>query len=155
GFATNPPGTPQGALALFFAHIRDHRLVIGDKDPGRWIRTRLGSLFDGNERLRELARCDSGYTKNLFEFARHSLGQVKAKDPDQRCYDLAYLLAFSGERKPLPVQPGPALLVALVHSCCAAHPSLPVSLDDFSRHLAEYGLRIPAGELVHGKTGRD
>jgi hypothetical protein len=30
-----------------------------------------------------------------------------------------------------------------------------VSLDDFRRHLGEYGLRGPAGELVHGKTGHD
>jgi hypothetical protein len=115
----------------------------------------VSEWFDKNEELRALALCDSGYTKNLFEFARHSLGQVWAKQADQRSYDLAYLIAFSGERKPQLVQPGPAMLVVLVHACCAANPSIPVSLDDFRRHLSEYGLHVPAGELVDGKTGRD
>jgi len=128
-------------------------------DAGQWLRTRVAQLFDDDgeigRSLRELANRKSGYTKNVFEFTRHGLGQVKAKDPDQRCYDLAYLLAYSGDRKPLPVQPGPAMLVMLVHACCAANPSIPVSLDDFRRHLGEYGVHVPAGELVHGKTGRD
>jgi len=119
------------------------------------LRARVGQLFDEREDLRALAKCESGYTKNLFEFARHSLGQIKAKNPEQRCYDLAYLLAYAGDRKPLPVQPGPATLVTLVHACCAANPSIPVSLDDFRHHLREYALHVPAGELVSGKTGKD
>jgi hypothetical protein len=47
------------------------------------------------------------------------------------------------------------MLVTLVHACSAANPVIPVSLDDLSGHFADYGLRVPAGELVHGKTGRD
>lgn len=47
------------------------------------------------------------------------------------------------------------MLVMLVHACCAANPSIPVSLDDFRQRLGEYGLHVPAGELVDGKTGRD
>lgn len=155
GFRSNPSKSAPAALAEFLAHVHTHRQSIDAGDAGQWLRVRVGGLFDGREDLRALAQCDSGYTKNLFEFARHSLGQVKAKDPDQRCYDLSYLLAYADERKPLPVQPGPAMLVALVHACCAANPSIPVSLDDFRRHLGDYGLRVPAGELIHGKTGRD
>jgi hypothetical protein len=47
------------------------------------------------------------------------------------------------------------MLVMLVHVCCAANPLMPVSLADFRSHLAEYGLHVPAGELIGGKTGRD
>ena len=143
------------ALAAFLAHVHAHRQAIDATNAGHWLRTTVSDLFDKTRDLRDLATCDSGYTKNLFEFARHTLGQVEAKDPDQRCYDLAYLLAFSGKRKPQPVQPGPAMLVMLVHACCSANPSIPVSLDDFRHHLAEYGLHVPAGQLVDGKTGRD
>jgi hypothetical protein len=32
---------------------------------------------------------------------------------------------------------------------------MPVSLADFRSHLAEYGLHVPAGELIGGKTGHD
>jgi hypothetical protein len=154
GFSSQSNDAP-AALAAFFSHVHLHRQLVDTTDAGQWLRARLGQLFDSREDLRALAQCKSGYTKNLFEFARHSLGQVKAKDPDQRCYDLAYLLAYSDDRKPLPVQPGPAMLVTLVHACCTANPSIPVSLDDFRQHLGDYGLRVPAGELLHGRTGRD
>jgi hypothetical protein len=155
GYSTQPSQDAPSALAAFFSHLQAHRQRIDATDAGQWLRARVAQLFDSREDLRALAQRESGYTKNLFEFARHSLGQVKEKGADQRCYDLAYLLAYSGERKPLPAQPGPVMLVMLVHACCAANPSIPVSLDDFRRHLGEYGLRVPAGELVYGKTGRD
>lgn len=155
GFSTHPPRDAPAALAAFLGHVHGSRLLIDRGDAGQWLRIRVGELFDRESDLRALAKCDSGYTKNLFEFARHVLGQVDAQDPDQRCYDLSYLLAFSGKRKPLPAQPGPAMLVMLVHACCETSPGMPVSLDDFRRHLGDYGLRVPAGELVHGRTGRD
>ncbi len=155
GFNSSSGAGAPSALAGFLAHVSTHRLLIDAGDAGQWLRARVGQMFDEREDLRDLARCDSGYTKNLFEFARHSLGQVKAKYPEQRCYDLAYLLAYAGERKPLSLEPGPAMLVMLVHACCAANPSIPVSLDDFRQRLGEYGLHVPAGELLDGKTGRD
>jgi hypothetical protein len=155
GSSTDPVQEAPSALASFLAHVYANRQSIDANDPGGWLRAQVAELFDTLEDLRDLAQSDSGYTKNLFEFARHSLGQINAKDPDQRCYDLSYLLAYRGDRKPLPVQPGPATLVMLVHACCVDNPSIPASLDDFRRHLGDYGLYVPAGELVDGKTGRD
>jgi hypothetical protein len=155
GFGPDSGSTAPAALANFLAHVSANRQAIQPGDAGQWLRARLGQLFDEREDLRTLARGDSGYTKNLFEFARHSLGQVKAKYAEQRCYDLAYLLAYTGDRKPLSLEPGPAMLVMLVHACCAANPAIPVSLDDFRQRLGEYGLHVPAGELVDGKTGHD
>ena len=137
------------------AHVSSNRRAVDNANAGQWLRTEVWKLFDDNEELRALAKCKSGYTKNLFEFARHSLGQIKAKDPAERCYDLSYLLAYAGDRKPLPVAPGPDMLVMLVHACCAANPFIPVSLGDFKRYLGEYGLHVPAGELIDGNTGRD
>ncbi len=155
GFDPSLGASAPSALASFLSHVSTHRQLIDAGDAGNWLRTRVGQMFDELPDLRDLAKCDSGYTKNLFEFARHSLGQVKAKYPEQRCYDLAYLLAYAGDRKPLSLEPGPAMLVMLVHACCSAHPAIPMSLEDFRQHLGEYGLHVPAGELVDGKTGRD
>lgn len=154
GFSASGTAAPS-ALANFLAHIAANRQAIDPTDAGKWLRAAVGKLFDDTEELHRLARCKAGYTKNLFEFARHSLGQIKAKDPAQRCYDLAYFLAYGGERKPLPVQPGPDMLLMLVHVCCSANPFIPVSLGDFARHLSEYGVHVPAGELVDGSAGRD
>lgn len=155
GFASPPGANAPAALANFLEHVSAHRQAIHAGDAGQWLRSRVGQLFDDREELRALAKCASGYTKNLFEFARHTLGQINTKDPDQRCYDLAYLIAYARERRPRLAQPGPAMLIMLVHACCKAKPSIPVSLDDFRRHLGEYGVHVPAGELVDGKTGRD
>ncbi|MGJ4897493.1 hypothetical protein ACQR2B_17400 [Bradyrhizobium oligotrophicum] len=155
GFSPSSGQQAPAAIAGFLAHVSANRLAIHAPDAGKWLREEVGKLFDDNEELRALARCKAGYTKNLFEFARHSLGQIQAKDPAERCYDLAYLLAYSGERKPLPVLPGQDMLVMLVHVCCAANPFIPVSLDDFRGHLGQYGLHVPAGELIDGRTGRD
>lgn len=155
GFSSQPTQDAPSAVAGFLAHVHKHRQKIDAVDAGEWLRVKVGQMFDTSEDLRDLATCESGYTKNLFEFARHSLGQVEAKDPHQRSYDLSYLIAYSGKSKGQPVQPGPAMLVMLVHVCCKANPSIPVSLDEFRRHLAEYGLHVPAGELVDGKSGRD
>jgi hypothetical protein len=153
GFDTQHGLPAPNEFASFLSHLSTHRTSVDVADPAAWLRGQVGDLFDKD--LRELAKRDTGYTRNLFFFARHSLGQVKAKDPEQRCYDLAYLLAYGGDRKPIPVQPGPAMLVTLVHVCCAANPLIPISLEDFRQHLAEYGLHVPAGELIDGKTGRD
>lgn len=153
GFDAGMGTAAPAALHAFLSHVATNRQLIDPADAGSWLRSRVAELFD--KELRELARRTKGYSRNLYFFARYSLGQVKTKDPEQRSYDLAYLLAYVGEGKPLPVQPGPDMLVMLVHACCMANRSFPVALDDFRQHLAEYGLHVPAGELIDGKTGRD
>lgn len=155
GFSSSSSTKAPAAVADFLSHVFVNRQAISAGDAGNWLRAEVGKLFDDSEELRALARCKAGYTKNLFEFARHSLGQIKARDPAERCYDLAYLLAYCGDRRPLLVQPGQDMLVMLVHVCCTANPFIPVSLDDFRRHLNDYGLQVPAGELTDGRTGRD
>lgn len=153
GFDAGTGTAAPQALHAFLLHLAANREGIDPGDAGIWLRSRVAELFD--KELRELARRSKGYSRNLWFFARYSLGQVKTKNPEQRSYDLAYLLAYVGEGKPLPVQPGPDMLIMLVHACCMANRSLPVALDDFRQHLAEYGLHVPAGELIDGKTGRD
>jgi len=141
-------------IAKFLNHIFTNRQAIDALDAGKWLLSQVGKLFDDRKDLRSLASCKSGYSKNLKEFFRHSLGQINAMNPEQRCYDLAYLFAFSG-RKKLCVQPGAAMLIMLVNACCVENPSIPVSLENFRYHLGTYGIHVPAGELISGRTGRD
>jgi hypothetical protein len=142
------------SLHEFLMHVVAHRTQVDATDAGRWLKLEVANLFDKHRELRTLASCRSGYSKNLFEFARYTLGQAERKDVEQRTYDLAYLVSFAGKRKPQLVQPGPDMLLMLVHSCCARNPAIPSSLDEFRRHLAEYGLHAPAGELIDGLTGQ-
>lgn len=54
-----------------------------------------------------------------------------------------------------PVRPGPAMLILLAHSATSAANGVPVSLEDFRSHLANYGLAVPPDELLHGKLTLD
>lgn len=90
---------------------------------------------------------------------RHSLGQIEAQDAEQRSYDQSYLLSNttgkSRRSKLWPVKPGPAMLILLAHSASTLANDIPVSLEDFRSHLANYGLTVPPNELLHGKLTLD
>ncbi len=137
----------------FLKHIAANGRSMGSDLSAR-LRDECAELMDVTPALRDLAKCSAGFTKNLFEFARHGLGQIKAKNDEQKSYDQSYLIAYPGG-KLLPVQPGPAMLILLVHTCCKAQGNIPASLDDLRRHFSYYGLRTPAGELADGRIGAD
>jgi hypothetical protein len=151
GFSRQSGSAATASVRVFMEHIAANRASI-HATPSEWLRKECGELMDATPALRELAKCDAGFTKNLFEFGRHSLGQIKAKDIEQKSYDQSYLIAGG---KLLPVQPGPAMLILLVHACCNAQGGIPASLDDLRRHLMHYGLRTPSGELAQGRVGAD
>jgi hypothetical protein len=153
GFSKQSGSAAAASVLAFMEHVAANRGTI-DATPSEWLRKQCAELMDVTPTLRELAKCDAGFTKNLFEFGRHSLGQIKAKDIEQKSYDQNYLIAYPGG-KSLPVQPGPAMLILLVHACCNAQDGIPASLDDLRRHLTHYGLRTPSGELAQGRVGAD
>lgn len=155
GFASTSPRGACAWIKELLGHVSRNRAGIDASNAGAWLQSQVSTMFDKQADLRSLAKCDSGFTKNLYEFARHSLGQIESGEADLRSYDQSYLVAYPGPRRPLVVQPGPAMLITLVHACCQSHPNVPVGLEDFRQHLADYGLRAPAGELVTGKTGSD
>ncbi len=153
GFSKQAGTSAASSIRTFLEHLSNNRASI-DANPEAWLRKQCAELMDVTPTIRELARCGTGFTKNLFEFARHSLGQIKAKNIEQKSYDQSYLIAYPGG-KSQPVQPGPAMLILLVHTCCKAQRGIPASLEDLRRHLSHYGLRTPTGELGEGRVGSD
>jgi hypothetical protein len=153
GYSQQSGQSAATSIRTFLEHVATNRGSI-DVNAAAWLRNECAELMDAVPALREMAQCDAGFTKNLFEFARHSLGQIKAKNVEQKSYDQSYLIAYPGG-KSLPVQPGPAMLILMVHACCKAQGGIPASLDDLRRHLSQYGLRTPAGELAEGRVGAD
>jgi len=155
GYCANPACSASAQVKSFLEHVSRNRARIEGANAGAWLQAQVSTMFDDRAELRSLARCESGFTKNLYEFARHSLGQIESGEADLRSYDQSYLVASPGPRRSLVVQPGPEMLITLVHACCQSHADVPVGLEDLRQHLADYGLRAPAGELVNGRTGSD
>jgi hypothetical protein len=155
GFDQAAGKTAPKAVHEFLTHVATHRASI-DVDPAGWLRSKCREICDKHLRL---VKSDVGFTKNLLEFIRHSLGQIETDNPEQRSYDQSYLLANRRKPRsrinPWPVQPGPAMLILLVHACHRAQGEIPASLDDLRMHLADYGLHAPAGELAGGQVGTD
>ena len=149
------PGHPLSAaqqVHSFLTHISTNRAAIDGTNAEQWLRTQCRQICDG--RL-ELVTSERGFTRNMFFFLRHTLGQIETLNPEQKEYDQSFLVAKHGRRRGTKwlVEPGPAMLIALVHACCKAQRGLPASLDDFRAHLASYGLQCPAGELLGGRVG--
>ena len=151
--------SPAKALRSFLAHVAKHRDQVStalEKELGaRSLRDAAGAVCDSRPRV---LAADSGPTKNLSEFLRHTLGELRPRDPEMSSYDQAYVLYKKNKAQtnsPWPVQPGPAALIQMVYSCCRNYSPFPASIDDFRTHLSAYGIYAPAGELQRGRTGRD
>ena len=164
----NPIGVSQNGnlqpapelIAKFLCHVKNNRAPIQqivkktfDDEPS--LRSAAQTIADSNPRLLGSL---SGPTKNLYEFLRYSLGQLQPMESEMNSYDQSYILYKKNRRQrnsPWLVQPGPAALILLVHSCCKSLGKVPASIDDFRNYLANYGILAPAGELQGGQTGRD
>jgi hypothetical protein len=155
GYAAASGKSAPEAVQEFLQHVAANRTSI-DADPANWLRSQCRDLCDKHL---QLVKTDVGFTNNMLEFIRHSLGQIDTHVPEQKSYDQSYLLANRRKPRsrvnPWPVQPGPAMLILLVYACHRAQGEIPASLDDLRIHLADYGLRAPAGELAGGQVGTD
>jgi hypothetical protein len=144
------------AMHDFYAYVAANRLSLHATDPAGWLRNECTTLSD--KRL-DLVRADQGFTRNMRFFLQYGLGQIDTQDPDHKEYDQSYLVTKRGRTSGMtrPVEPGPAMLIALVHACCHSRRyeerDLPASIEDLAEHLAAYGLQAPAGELLTGPVG--
>jgi hypothetical protein len=159
GLTGSAGDSPVKALRAFLAHLALHRTDLSGalkQELGTpSLREAAGALCDSRPRV---LAADSGPTKNLTEFLRHTLGELRPRDPEMSSYDQAYLLYKKNKAQtnsPWPLQPGPAALIQMVYSCCRVYAPFPASIDDFRNHLSAYGIYAPAGELQRGRTGRD
>lgn len=133
----------------FLVHVQTNRQLISQNAAG-WLKEKCVEVSDSKP---SHVATNVGATKNLKEFLTYSLGQLKTTPADRRSYDQSFLLTSDehSREKTQNAQPGPAMLILLAHACCQSQGDLPVSLEDFRLHLADYGLHTPAGELLHGR----
>jgi hypothetical protein len=148
---------PAEELAGFLRQIADHAsdlTILFQNVCKSSLRDFVARVVDTNP---DLLGTSSGYTRNLFEFLRYNQLQLQTQQEEQGAYDQAYLLLKKNKATNAPwiVQPGPAMLIMMVHACCQSQGGIPTSMDDFRSYLGTYGIYAPAGELQSGHTGRN
>jgi hypothetical protein len=79
---------------------------------------------------------------------RYSLGQRQTVDPEARNYDQGYWIKKKGNYSSAPwiLAAGPVSLMTMAY-CCAQESSAPRTIDDFCRHIGQYGITLEPGEL--------
>lgn len=128
-------------------HVRDHYTVLS-------ARGTLQAFVDLRERESRAMGCKKGIGANMFEFARHVLGQRDTAEPLLRGYDQGYVLKKKGSSSSAPwvVSLGPVAVLALVH-CSLAGMSGPRSIHRLGQHLAAYGIAIDRHEIAANDLG--
>lgn len=155
--ATSTVSAPE-RIAAFLSHVAANRgAMIAAMQRHLGVPTLERAAQDIADQNPRMMSASSGPSKNLFEFLRHTLGQLQLRDSEHAAYDQSYVLHKRNPRQtnsPWPVHPGPACLILLVHACCQSLEGLPASIEDLRRHLSEYGIRAPGDELQNGPVAR-
>lgn len=134
-------------IAALCQHVRDNHAILS-------ARGTLQAFLDLRERESRAMNCKKGIGANMFEFARHVLGQRDTAEPLLRGYDQSYVLKKKGTSvaSPWVVSLGPVAVLALVH-CSLAGMSGPRSIHRLGQHLAAYGIAIDRHEIAGNDLG--
>ena len=147
------PSTSATALRDFLVHVERNRESIKNSPLDEASAVSPGWIA-----------CTSGFNRNTSFFLLYGMGQLSPARPEFEGYDESFVLAKKGasirrdgrpDRRRWIVKLGPSALVALVHACCQSQAALSATMDDFKRHLGEYGLRAEGDELKTGIMGHD
>ncbi|CAJ0691495.1 hypothetical protein [Ralstonia holmesii] len=128
-------------------HIRQNRAALAHAAISKTIAEVLES------EARALL-CKKGIGSNLYEFARHCLGQRQSANPLLRGYDQGYVLRKSGTSAASPwvVSLGPVSVLALVH-CALFGMGGPRSIQRLVQHLAAYGVAVDRNDIASSDLG--
>lgn len=154
GRATDTAPTPAESVREFLVHVLVHRHTLLDQlrlHGFAGLEAAAAHVADEDKRF-----LTGAATRNISFFVRYSLAQIQPTDDRHRQYDQGYLLAREDRRgERLAVQPGPSMLMLLVHCCSSAQGAVPASMEHFRNHLRAYGIGASADELRVGVTARD
>lgn len=98
--------------------------------------------------------CKKGIGSNIFEFARHVLGQRQTALSLLRGYDQGYILKKSGKHQSSSwiISLGPVAVLALVH-CALAGMGGPRSIRTLASHLGSYGVTVDKHDIARNDLG--
>lgn len=134
-------------IAQLCQHIRNNHDSL--MAAGTW-----DAFLNIREREARALNCGKGIGKNLYEFARHVLGQRQTAVQLLRGYDQGFVLKKKGSSTSSPwvVSLGPVAVLALVH-CALAGMGGPRSIHRLGQHLAAYGIAIDRHDIAKNDLG--
>ncbi len=96
-----------------------------------------------------------GIASNVREFLQYVLGQRQTAEKGLGSYDQGYFMAKSGSHKSArwAVVLGPVSVLALVHACTSKARG-PRTVDDFCRHIGQYGIEVEAQDIPGSALGQ-
>lgn len=134
-------------LARLCQLVRDTRDML-------LVRGLANALDDIEESEAQTIRCKKGTGSNVFEFARHVLGQRQAAVDVLRGYDQGYVLRkkTTARNSPWIVALGPVAVLSMVH-CSLAETRGPASVRRLSQHLGRYGVIVDRSAIAQNDLG--
>ena len=99
--------------------------------------------------------CKRGISSNVSEFLGHVLRQRQTSEAGMDSYDQGYYLKKNGQYAAAPwiVSLGPVSVLTLVH-CCTQNARGPRTVEDFCRHLGDYGIEVRPRDVAEGELGQ-
>lgn len=136
------------SMSAFLAHLASVRPQLRLEE----YRQHLHKAIDDNPRV---VAGKEGIGSNIIEFVRHVLGQRQTSESGMDSYDQGYYLRKRGSYATAPwiVSLGPVSVLTLVH-CCTHLAKGPRTVEDFCRHLANYGIEIRAQDVPRSDLGQ-
>lgn len=119
----------------------------------------INAFRDGYQEVIEsdprLVAGKKGIASNVQEFLRHVLGQRQTAERGLGSYDQGYFIAKSGSHKSArwAVVLGPVSVLTLVHACTSKARG-PRTVDDFCRHIGQYGIEVEAQDIPGSALGQ-
>lgn len=109
--------------------------------------TEINDCFDSQPGL---IVCKSGFTRSIFEFIRHSLGQKQTAESHKRNFDQSYWLRKKANYSAAPwiVDLGPTSILTMIY-CCSHGYDQNRTIKDFLLHLKQYGFIIEEKDLIN------
>lgn len=134
-------------VAELCKHLNKHKRDLASAGANETIEDTL-------EQETRALLCKKGIGSNIFEFARHVLGQRQTALPLLRGYDQGYILKKSGKHPSSPwiISLGPVAALALVH-CALASMGGPRSIQTLASHLSAYGISVDKHDISRNDLG--
>jgi hypothetical protein len=165
GIERNPLAPMQGSgamdtpetLASFLESVSENREPIQAAFVEDGVDPYKESLRDILDRTSGFQAASTGPTRNTLFFLRYTAGRITPSDLEQVSYDQSYLLDKTDRARrnaPWECRLGPVLVTLLVHLCCRDSGTRSVSVSQFERYLADWGIRASQRELTVGSFAR-